>query len=346
MRAVVQRARAARVEVQGEISGTIERGLVAFVGVGKGDGDGDVEALADKLVGLRVFEDDAGKMSRALAETGGALLLVSQFTLFGDVRRGRRPSFDDAMPPTDAELLFTRLVEACRRRGARVETGRFRAEMTVHVENDGPVTILVDTKKTFLRAAPRASRRPERYATRSDVTGAAGGTERVFFTLVNSGSPRSHRPAAERHSAHRPLLAWWMNAAHTARSTCPRCAPVMTVTTRGPELTHAPHEHEIEKLTPSLSSAHPVSQLIRETLPIAEKPHHPRVHRELLRPGPERVVSVLRCGGLTARRRRRVAARIGPPPRGRCRTARILAGGTASSRSGGENRIRRGSSAI
>jgi D-tyrosyl-tRNA(Tyr) deacylase len=148
MRAVVQRVSAARVEVAGEIVGRIERGLVAFVGIGKGDGEKEAAYLVDKIVGLRIFEDDRGKMNRALADVGGALLVVSQFTLYGDVRRGRRPGFDDAMPPEEAEPLYDRFVALASARHPHVETGRFRADMRVVVENDGPVTILLDTKAT------------------------------------------------------------------------------------------------------------------------------------------------------------------------------------------------------
>jgi D-tyrosyl-tRNA(Tyr) deacylase len=145
MRAVVQRVTAARVEVGSEIVGRIEKGLVAFVGIGKGDTEKEATYLVDKIVGLRIFEDDRGKMNRALADVGGALLVVSQFTLYGDVRRGRRPGFDDAMPPEQAEPLYDRFVALAKEHHPQVETGRFRADMHVVVENDGPVTILLDT---------------------------------------------------------------------------------------------------------------------------------------------------------------------------------------------------------
>jgi D-tyrosyl-tRNA(Tyr) deacylase len=146
MRAVVQRVTAARVEVAGEIVGRIERGLVAFVGIGKGDTDAEATYVVDKIVGLRIFEDDGGKMNRALADVGGGLLVVSQFTLYGDVRRGRRPGFDDAMPPAEAEALYDRVVALARARHPHVETGRFRADMRVVVDNDGPVTFILDTQ--------------------------------------------------------------------------------------------------------------------------------------------------------------------------------------------------------
>ena len=148
MRAVVQRVTAARVEVAGEVVGRIEKGLVAFVGIGKGDTESEATYIVDKIVGLRIFEDDRGKMNRALADVGGALLVVSQFTLYGDVRRGRRPGFDDAMAPETAEPLYDRFVALAKERHPKVETGRFRADMRVLVDNDGPVTILLDTAST------------------------------------------------------------------------------------------------------------------------------------------------------------------------------------------------------
>ncbi|WP_437631398.1 D-aminoacyl-tRNA deacylase [Sorangium sp. So ce854] len=149
MRAVVQRALAARVEVDGQVVGAIERGLVVFVGAARDDNDADADHVANKVAGLRVFSDDAGKMSRALADVRGGVLAISQFTLFGDVRRGLRPSFDGAMEPVRAEALVERFVAALRARGLEVATGRFRADMRVFVENDGPVTILIDSKRTF-----------------------------------------------------------------------------------------------------------------------------------------------------------------------------------------------------
>ncbi len=149
MRAVVQRVRRAHVEVAGEATGAIERGLCAFVGAAEGDGDADLAYVVNKVVALRVFPDDEGKMRRSLADVGGGLLVVSQFTLFGDVRRGNRPSFDGAMEPVGAEALYDRFVAEAKARGVQVATGRFRADMTVHLENDGPVTILVDSRKLF-----------------------------------------------------------------------------------------------------------------------------------------------------------------------------------------------------
>jgi D-tyrosyl-tRNA(Tyr) deacylase len=149
MRAVVQRALRAGVTVDGETVGQIDAGLCVLVGVARDDTESDAEGLAAKIVGLRIFEDDAGKMNRDVLEIGGAVLAVSQFTLLGDVRKGRRPSFGDAMEPERANALFERFCAACRELGARVETGRFRAHMLVELTNDGPVTILVDSKRTF-----------------------------------------------------------------------------------------------------------------------------------------------------------------------------------------------------
>jgi D-tyrosyl-tRNA(Tyr) deacylase len=149
MRAVVQRVNHATVTVDGEVVGKVALGICVFVGVGQGDSEIDAAALADKVVGLRIFEDDTQKMNLSVLEAGGALLAVSQFTLFGDVRKGKRPSFSDALEPVRAEALFEQFCAECRTRGARVETGRFRTQMRVELENDGPVTILVDTKRAF-----------------------------------------------------------------------------------------------------------------------------------------------------------------------------------------------------
>ena len=149
MRAVVQRVNYASVTVEGALIGRIDRGLCVLLGVGRDDEPADATALADKLVNLRIFEDDAQKMNLTLLEIGGALLAVSQFTLFGDVRRGRRPSFTEAMEPGGAQLLFEQFCSECRARGVRVETGRFRSHMQISLENDGPVTILIDSKRAF-----------------------------------------------------------------------------------------------------------------------------------------------------------------------------------------------------
>jgi D-tyrosyl-tRNA(Tyr) deacylase len=153
MRAVVQRVAYARVEVDGASVGAIERGLLAYVGFGRGDTDEDRAWTLGKIVGLRVFEDDQGKMSRSVTDVGGAILMVSQFTLYGDLRRGRRPSFDDAMPPEEAERAYETAVRETSSMGVRVETGRFRANMKVSSRNDGPVTIWLDSAS---RGAPRS----------------------------------------------------------------------------------------------------------------------------------------------------------------------------------------------
>lgn len=145
MRAVVQRVREASVAVDGEVVGAIGHGLCVLLGVGTADGDGDAERLSKKIVALRVFEDDAGQMNRALADVGGGMLVVSQFTLYGDCRRGRRPSFTAAAPPAQAEALYERFVAQARAEGVPVETGRFRTHMQVALVNDGPVTLLLDS---------------------------------------------------------------------------------------------------------------------------------------------------------------------------------------------------------
>jgi D-aminoacyl-tRNA deacylase len=144
MRLVLQRVSAAAVKVGGETVGEIGRGLLVLVGIERGDGADKVRAAADKLAGLRVFEDAAGKMNLDLAAVGGAFLVVSQFTLAGSLARGRRPSFDRAAPPAEAEPLVDALVADLRGRGFRVETGRFRAMMEVALVNDGPVTLVAD----------------------------------------------------------------------------------------------------------------------------------------------------------------------------------------------------------
>ena len=149
MRAVVQRVNQARVTVDGDVIGSVARGLCVFVGVAKGDTEIDAAALAEKVVGLRIFEDDAQKMNLSVLEVGGALLAISQFTLLGDVRTGKRPSFSQAEEPERARSLFEQFCSECRTRGVTLETGRFRAEMQVLLENDGPVTIMIDTKRVF-----------------------------------------------------------------------------------------------------------------------------------------------------------------------------------------------------
>ncbi|MEW5785981.1 MAG: D-aminoacyl-tRNA deacylase [Bacillota bacterium] len=149
MRAVVQRVRRAAVLVGGETVGAISAGLVVFLGVGRDDSDADCVYLADKIAGLRIFEDEAGLMNRPVQEAGGEVLVISQFTLYGDCRKGRRPGFSDAAAPEMAEQLYERFCEQLRGSGLTVATGRFQAEMLIPVENDGPVTILLDSKKLF-----------------------------------------------------------------------------------------------------------------------------------------------------------------------------------------------------
>jgi D-tyrosyl-tRNA(Tyr) deacylase len=145
MRACLQRVSEAHVTVDGAETGRIGHGLVVLLGVGPNDGEAEVQWLAEKIVGLRVFEDEAGKMNRSLAEAGGAMLVISQFTLYGDCRRGRRPSFTDAAPPELAERLYEAFVAAVKGAGVEVGTGRFREHMLVSLVNDGPVTLWIDT---------------------------------------------------------------------------------------------------------------------------------------------------------------------------------------------------------
>ena len=149
MRAVVQRVRRASVRISGQTVGEIAQGLLVLVGVGQNDSEAAAVYLADKIAGLRIFDYDAGRMNRAVGEIGGAVLVVSQFTLLGDVRRGKRPSFDAAARPEAARKLYEYFVEELRARGLRCETGRFQEMMEVELVNDGPVTILLDSEKSF-----------------------------------------------------------------------------------------------------------------------------------------------------------------------------------------------------
>jgi D-aminoacyl-tRNA deacylase len=146
MRAVVQRVTRASVVVDGAVVGAIDRGLMVLLGAGQGDGEEQARFLADRVVGLRIFEDEQGRMNRALSEVGGALLLVSQFTLYCDVRRGRRPSFVDALEPEKARELMEVFAEAVRELGILVQTGIFGARMEVELINAGPVTLILDTE--------------------------------------------------------------------------------------------------------------------------------------------------------------------------------------------------------
>ena len=149
MRAVVQRVSRARVEVDGRTTGEIGEGLLVLVGVAKTDTEADAAQLAEKIAGLRLFNDDNGKMNRSVEEVGGAVLVVSQFTLHGDCRKGRRPSFDRAAPAAQAKALYEKFLHVLRHRGLQVETGVFQAMMEVELVNAGPVTLLVDTDRSF-----------------------------------------------------------------------------------------------------------------------------------------------------------------------------------------------------
>jgi len=149
MRAVAQRVSSAHVEVAGETVGAIGHGLLVYLGAGKRDGESDPAWMADKLAKLRIFEDEQGKLSRSVLDAAGAVLVVSQFTLYGDTRRGRRPSFDAAAAPEAAEQAYLAVCDALRAHGLEVATGRFRAMMQVHAVVAGPVTILIDSERQF-----------------------------------------------------------------------------------------------------------------------------------------------------------------------------------------------------
>ena len=149
MRAVVQRVKRAAVRVGGDMVGSIGPGLLVLVGIGKTDSDTDLQNLAEKIVNLRVFEDEHGKMNRSLLEMGGQVLCVSQFTLYGDCRKGRRPSYDQAAGPDTAQRLYDDFVKVLRSLGIVVATGQFQAMMEVELVNDGPVTLLLDSEKKF-----------------------------------------------------------------------------------------------------------------------------------------------------------------------------------------------------
>lgn len=154
MRAVLQRVTEARVEVAGQIVGEIGAGLLVLLGVARDDASSDADYLSDKLAHLRIFDDDEGKMNRSLVDTAGAMLVVSQFTLYGDARRGRRPSYSDAAEPEKANQLYEYFVDRVRRLGLKVETGVFQAMMKVTLTNDGPVTILMDSRRVSTGHCP------------------------------------------------------------------------------------------------------------------------------------------------------------------------------------------------
>ncbi len=149
MRAVVQRVSSSSVEVAGEVVGSIDTGLLVLLGVGQQDEEQDSRYLADKIAGLRIFEDEDGKMNLSVEEVEGSVLAISQFTLYGDCRKGRRPGFSDAAPPERANELYEQVVACLRQRGLQVATGIFQAEMKVQLLNEGPVTMLLDSRKEF-----------------------------------------------------------------------------------------------------------------------------------------------------------------------------------------------------
>jgi D-tyrosyl-tRNA(Tyr) deacylase len=148
MKAVLQRVQSAQVFVEGRLTGKIGKGLLVFVGVGKGDGERDLSYMVSKLPDLRIFEDDSGKFNLSLKEANGEILLVSQFTLYGDCRKGRRPSFTEAEEPTAAKDLYEQLIIRLREQSIPIQTGEFQAKMEVHLINDGPVTLLLDSRKS------------------------------------------------------------------------------------------------------------------------------------------------------------------------------------------------------
>lgn len=149
MRAVVQRVERSKVDVDGKTIGSIEKGLLIFLGVGQEDGDKDLDYIFDKIINLRIFEDEDGKMNRSLLDIEGELLVVSQFTLYGDARKGRRPSFSSSARPDLANEMYEEFIARARNMGIRTETGEFGADMKVDILNDGPVTILLDSERIF-----------------------------------------------------------------------------------------------------------------------------------------------------------------------------------------------------
>jgi len=153
MRAIIQRVSHAKVSVEGEVKGAIDKGFMVLVGVEKGDDRADADYLAEKCTGLRIFEDENGKMNLSLADVGGKILAISNFTLCGDCRKGKRPSFIKAELPNEANELYEYFIRQCRARGIETQTGVFRAHMHVELENDGPVTLFIDSKEANLDGA-------------------------------------------------------------------------------------------------------------------------------------------------------------------------------------------------
>jgi D-tyrosyl-tRNA(Tyr) deacylase len=149
MRAVIQRVSRAKVTVEGSVIGKIERGFLVLLGIQSSDDEKVIEYMLDKMVNLRVFEDQDGKMNLSLGDVKGDLLIVPNFTLYGDIRRGRRPSFSAAAPPTEAEMIYNRFIEMAKMTNLKIETGQFQADMKVDIVNDGPVTLLLDSDKNF-----------------------------------------------------------------------------------------------------------------------------------------------------------------------------------------------------
>ena len=154
MRALVQRVSQASVRIEGQVVSSIKHGMVILIGVGRGDSEPDIQYLADKIANLRIFSDEADKFNLSALDIGGEILVVSQFTLFADTRKGRRPGFTDAAPPEEAEPLIDKFVQLLRATGLKVETGRFRQNMLVEIHNIGPVTIFIDSEE---RLKPRRS---------------------------------------------------------------------------------------------------------------------------------------------------------------------------------------------
>lgn len=149
MRAVVQRVKYSKVEIDGEVVGEINKGLNVLLGISREDTQEHITYLKDKILNLRIFEDENGKLNKSLVDVGGELLIISQFTLYGDCRKGRRPSFIEALGGDEAEKMYEEFVRQCRETIPKVETGRFGADMLVSIENDGPVTLMIDSNKTF-----------------------------------------------------------------------------------------------------------------------------------------------------------------------------------------------------